>query len=96
MQKKIKVGFMYSENDGIAPHNSLISGWPTGITYASVIEGIMSEGGTAYNLKWSDVGDDLRISRLRTAWIIYLNKTCFNGLFRCFVFYGIWKRCGSA
>ncbi|MBT3416861.1 hypothetical protein HON86_03145 [Candidatus Woesearchaeota archaeon] len=88
MQKKIKVGFMYSENDGISPHDSLVTGWPTGITYASIIEGIMSEGGMPYNLKWDDVGDNLKVSRMhnlsnpeiiRNASIDYLDVLCFMG-----------------
>jgi glutathione synthase/RimK-type ligase-like ATP-grasp enzyme len=64
MQRKIKIGFMYSENDGVAPHDPLITGWPTGITYASVINGILNGGGIPYNLKWNDVGNDLNVSTM--------------------------------
>ncbi|MBT3395297.1 hypothetical protein HOA59_02970 [archaeon] len=88
MPKKIKIGFMYSENSGKAPHNSEIKGWPNGITYASIINGISEKGGEPYNLKWDDINENLTVGSLydlsepktlSDVSLEYLDVLCFMG-----------------
>ncbi len=88
MSKKIKIGFMYSENSGKAPHNSEIKGWPEGITYASIINGISEKGGEPYNLRWEDLDENLTVSSLYNlsepkilsdVSLEYLDVLCFMG-----------------
>ncbi len=62
MIEGVRVGFMYSDNNASAPHDERIDfGWPTGITYASIINGILDHGGIPYNLRWNDLDEDLNV-----------------------------------
>jgi len=65
MENKLKVGFMYSENNNSSELNSNIKyGWPTSVTFGSLIKGLSEKGIEPYNLCWSYVNDDLSVSKM--------------------------------
>lgn len=65
MENKLKIGFMYSENNNPSELNSDIKhGWPTSLTFGSLIRGLSEKKIEPYNFCWSYINEDLSVSKM--------------------------------